>query len=206
MFAQAVVVSRLRSRHIGCVLSVLGGWLFSSSLWIYPHSLSYFNETNGGPLNGPKYLLGSNIDWGQDLRYLASWIEQHPEVQKLCLVYYGPFNPADTGFDCVEFAPIETTDVVAAETGAKRVSRHDFGGCPTVWYSISVNILNGLPWQACDVGGAKASVDEDILRLLVRSRLSISIGYSIRAYQLTCAGAVVSGVVDHHLALRGSRR
>lgn len=45
-------------------------WLVMSSLAIYPHSLSYFNESIGGPLNGPKHLLGSSVDWNQDLLYL----------------------------------------------------------------------------------------------------------------------------------------
>ncbi len=45
-------------------------WLAASSLWIYPHSLSYFNESIGGPLNGPEHLLGSNVDWGQDAAYV----------------------------------------------------------------------------------------------------------------------------------------
>ncbi|MEM6484583.1 MAG: glycosyltransferase family 39 protein, partial [Pseudomonadota bacterium] len=48
-------------------------WFVASSLWIYPHSLSYFNESTRGPLNGANHLLGSNLDWGQDLRYLGDW-------------------------------------------------------------------------------------------------------------------------------------
>jgi hypothetical protein len=54
---------------------VLICWTVSSSIWIYPHSLSYFNESIGGPLNGPDHLLGSNVDWGQDIRYLQWWFD-----------------------------------------------------------------------------------------------------------------------------------
>jgi len=60
-----------------CALLLL--WSAASSLWIYPHSLSYFNESIGGPLNGPKHLLGSNVDWVQDLRYLIDWFDQQKE-------------------------------------------------------------------------------------------------------------------------------
>jgi hypothetical protein len=56
------------------LVAVLLAWFITSSLWIYPHSLSYFNESIGGPLNGPEHLLGSNVDWGQDLRYLKLWM------------------------------------------------------------------------------------------------------------------------------------
>jgi 4-amino-4-deoxy-L-arabinose transferase-like glycosyltransferase len=48
-------------------------WFIASSLWIYPHGLSYFNELVGGPLHGASHLLGSNLDWGQDDRYLIEW-------------------------------------------------------------------------------------------------------------------------------------
>ena len=41
-------------------------------------SLSYFNELAGGPRQGHKRLLGSNLDWGQDLLYLAEWCDAHP--------------------------------------------------------------------------------------------------------------------------------
>ena len=79
----------------------LSSWLIASSLWSYPHSLSYFNETVGGPLNGPKYLLGSNVDWGQDLRYLKWWTDRekrNTSGDTLFLAYAGLFSPADVGF------------------------------------------------------------------------------------------------------------
>ena len=52
------------------VLTIYTFWIIASSLSIYPHSLSYFNELVGGPLNGANHLLGSNVDWGQNLHYL----------------------------------------------------------------------------------------------------------------------------------------
>ncbi len=44
-----------------------------SSLTVYPHYLAYFNEPSGGPLNGWRYLIDSNLDWGQDRAY-ARWV------------------------------------------------------------------------------------------------------------------------------------
>jgi hypothetical protein len=46
---------------------------------VFPHSHAYFNELAGGPLNGHKHLLSSNIDWGQDILLLADWSLQHPD-------------------------------------------------------------------------------------------------------------------------------
>jgi hypothetical protein len=72
----------------GTLVAGLLGWSVLSSLWIYPHSLSYFNELAGGPDNGHRYLLDSNIDWGQDLYYLKDWADAHPEAAPLSLAYF----------------------------------------------------------------------------------------------------------------------
>ena len=72
-------------------------WAVLSSLWVYPHSMSYFNELAGGPENGHEHLVDSNIDWGQDLLYLKSWLEEHPEAEPLHLAYFGGFDPGVAG-------------------------------------------------------------------------------------------------------------
>lgn len=41
-------------------------WLGVSSWWIHPHYLAYFNELAGGPRHGARWLIDSNLDWGQD--------------------------------------------------------------------------------------------------------------------------------------------
>ena len=50
---------------LGCLV-----WSITSSLWIMPHSMSYFNELTGGPRGGGLHLLDANIDWAQDFHYL----------------------------------------------------------------------------------------------------------------------------------------
>jgi hypothetical protein len=62
----------------GCLV-----WVVVSSLWFYPHSMSYFNELAGKPKNYPQYLLGSNIDWGQDFYELKKYCEKHSEMKPL---------------------------------------------------------------------------------------------------------------------------
>jgi hypothetical protein len=68
-------------------------WLPTSSLWIYPHSLSYFNESIAGPLNGPMHLLGSNVDWGQDFEYKHGWSESNGVTAPWQLSYRSGYNP-----------------------------------------------------------------------------------------------------------------
>jgi hypothetical protein len=52
-------------------------WFVASGIYTYPHGLSYFNEAIGGPLGGPEHLLGRNVDWGQDLKYVSEQLVKH---------------------------------------------------------------------------------------------------------------------------------
>lgn len=70
-----------------CLYSILIIYIFSSCL-IYPHYLAYFSELVGGANNGPKYLVDSNIDWGQDAKNLKKYmVENH--IDYVCLSYFG---------------------------------------------------------------------------------------------------------------------
>jgi hypothetical protein len=61
-------------------------------LWIHPHYLSYFNLAAGGPANGNRIAIDSNIDWGQDLLRLQRWIEDH-EADRIKLGWFGTADP-----------------------------------------------------------------------------------------------------------------
>jgi hypothetical protein len=65
------------------VVFLLIMWYCGSSLAVFPHSLSYFNEVVGSPASGHRYLLGSNLEWGQDVLLLKKWIDKHPECQPI---------------------------------------------------------------------------------------------------------------------------
>ena len=62
---------------------VCTSWSTITSLFHYPHSLSYFNELAGSPRNWPGHLLGSNIDWGQDLYELENWYKKNKQAKPL---------------------------------------------------------------------------------------------------------------------------
>jgi len=67
--------------------TVLLVWIIGSSLYYFPHSMSYFNELIGGAKNGSKHLLGSNIDWGQNSYFFQKWYNAHPEARPLKIAY-----------------------------------------------------------------------------------------------------------------------
>lgn len=135
-------------------------WAIGSSLMIYPHSLSYFNEAVGGPLQGHKHLINSNIDWGQDLLFLKEWIEQHPEAKPLQICYYGEYEPKDIGLD-YPLPPIN--------------KNHDPEFKPPPgWYAISVNYLKGFGWHQPKHGFSYFQNYESVARA----------GYSIYIYHI----------------------
>jgi hypothetical protein len=60
-----------------------------SAILIWPAALNYTNELWGGIANGYRVMTDSNYDWGQGLKELVAWQEQHPE-RELRLWYFGP--------------------------------------------------------------------------------------------------------------------
>jgi len=62
--------------------------LIVESLAIYPNYLAFFNAAAGGPKAGPRYLLDSNIDWGQDVKKLRTWLRAR-RIDSVCMFYFG---------------------------------------------------------------------------------------------------------------------
>ena len=67
-------------RAFHTLLVALSAWYVYGTISIWPHYLAYFNELIGGPKNGYKYLVGANLDWGQDLKGLKEYmVDNHIE-------------------------------------------------------------------------------------------------------------------------------
>jgi len=74
------------------LIGVLACWHLLASVSIAPHYLSYFNEIAGGSGNGYKYLVDSNIDWGQDLKELKKYMDRN-KIRRVSLSYFGSDSP-----------------------------------------------------------------------------------------------------------------
>ncbi len=73
-------------------IGLVAMWLFVESLAIFPNYLAYFNEFIGGPVNGHRYLVNSNLDWGQDLKLLKKYLDKH-HMREINLSYFGSADP-----------------------------------------------------------------------------------------------------------------
>ena len=106
-----IFVSKVASSTAICRLlsAVLIVWVVVSSMLFYPYSMSYFNELAGEPKNYPRYLLGSNIDWGQDAYALKAWVEKNLKAQPLYISYSSPISLEKLGIESEGTVPTEPT-------------------------------------------------------------------------------------------------
>jgi len=133
--SQVAHVFGLKNRPLMSATAIAAIWLAGSSLFVYPHSLSYFNELVGGPTRGHAHLLDSNIDWGQDFLYLKRWLDSHPEARPLKLAHRAYFDPIIVGIEPGR------PPLGPMSTNRRDLDRSDHLGPRPGWYAISVNQL-----------------------------------------------------------------
>ncbi|MGO8745182.1 MAG: ArnT family glycosyltransferase [Thermoguttaceae bacterium] len=172
-------VARQSRRAVRVAALVAVTWSLGSSLWIYPHSLSYFNELVGGPLGGHGHLLNSNIDWGQDLSFLKQWTKENPEARPLYLVYFGSVDPVRLGVD-YQFPELEAS----ANGRPKTKLKLDAG-----WYAASVNFVRGYAWNAPSGSGGPIWLPKNACTGLLLRKPKATAGYSIFIYHISATDA-----------------
>ena len=148
-------------------------WLFGVALWIHPHYLAYFNLLAGGPNGGWRYLVDSNLDWGQDLGGLKVWMNEN-EVDHVWLSFFGEGRPEyyDLDYSGLDSWPPRLMDPAA---------RPFFPDEPAPgFYAISATMLQGV------------NLDNHDLFAWFREREPLDkIGYSIFLYQVDPLGSPV---------------
>lgn len=146
------------------VLTVLLLWMLVGTVRIYPHYLSYFNELAGGASGGARYLIDSNIDWGQDMKSLAAY-RTSKGIDDLYVCYFGTAAPQYylPGAPLLPCMYNGTTTFAAVPQGA------------TV--AISVNHLAGLYLR-------KNQLAVDFLQKIKGAEPIDRVGYSILIYRM----------------------
>jgi len=136
-------------------LGLLCAWYVISTVALSPHYLAYFNELVGGPGNGYKYLVDSNLDWGQDLKNLKKYMDRAGIPQ----IYLNYFGTADVAYYGIDFLPMP--------------DRPPAPDAPPAYYAISATSLQGVYAR----GNASA-------HWLAQYEPVDRIGYSIFVYRL----------------------
>jgi hypothetical protein len=98
----AVVGSRLVSLIRVIIICTLMATALEA-IWFWPHYLAYFNALAGGPAHAYRRLVDSSLDWGQDLKELKRWLDDHPndtrDARRVYLAYFGMARPEYYGIE-----------------------------------------------------------------------------------------------------------
>ncbi|MGH7872973.1 MAG: hypothetical protein ACREQO_12230, partial [Candidatus Binatia bacterium] len=137
-----------------------------SALRIAPHQLAYFNEFVGGPGEGYRYLSDSNLDWGQDLKGLKTYLEK----ENLPIIYLSYFGTAPPSYYGIRYQYVP-------------------GAWPLEWPPPTDRVPAGAPRKILAIGASNlhdVGTSYDPLFHWLQTRRPIEkIGYSIFIYDLT---------------------
>jgi len=155
-------------------------WTIGSSLWIYPHSLSYFNEVVGGPRNGHYHLVSSNIDYGQDLLYLKEWLDQHRGARPFHLAYWNP-DTIDPGMLGIDYSVSPSGPSPSSRPPDAQLEK--LGPQPG-WHAANANALRGDGWP-----GRSQLPELGYYGFLLSFEPVAMAGYSIYIYEISLEDA-----------------
>jgi hypothetical protein len=150
-----------RPKPLRPILAALCLFAIVEFVLVCPHYLAFFNQFVGGPRHGHQYLVDSNADWGQDLKGLKQWMDQH-DVHHINLSYFGTADPDYYGIDCTYLPGGPFYD-------DKRVSGPNLPG----FVAVSVTNLRGPYFPAAT---------RDMYKPLLDREPAAVIGYSICVY------------------------
>ncbi len=187
VWSSRIFRSSTQARHWGLTMATTAAlcWSAGSSLWAYPHNLSYFNELAGGPTRGHAVLIDSSIGWGQDLFYLKHWVDEHPNAAPLHLASYGLLDPRTIGID---FTLPPVGPAAALSSGQRTDER--WGPQPG-WYAIDANFLRGSDLPMADAPKHWGDLTDEQLNLcyFLNFEPVAMAGYSICIYHITSSQA-----------------
>ena len=154
-----------RPALLGVAVAAAIAWNACAVARVHPHYLSYFNETAGGPNEGWRHLVDSNIDWGQDLYELKRWVADHPDATPLHVAYFGALDPHQVGIDRYELP-------------------RPWGAPAPGWYAVSVNFATGMPYHAFDGASNTMMIPAGAYRYFLALKPVAKAGYSIFIYHV----------------------
>ena len=121
-----------RAYRAGALVTIaLLAWIGAEAVRAFPNHMSYMNQLAS---RSPHwwYLSDSNVEWGDDLRALASYLHQHGETRVR--------DATLGGFFTLHFCGIERVDALTALEHSEGIR----------YTAVGASYLNGstIPWQA----------------------------------------------------------
>jgi hypothetical protein len=141
----------------------------AEALRIYPHQLAYFNELAGGPAGGHTHLLGSNLDWGQDLLFIKDWYRSYGTDLPLYFLHYKYGNPGDYGL------PVGSPQIVHGSAG-------ESDGLLAGFHVVSINCLCGDEVYFVDSDGRRRITSRRDVAPYLSLQPVFKAGYSLRVF------------------------
>jgi hypothetical protein len=144
------------------LVGLLVGWYVYEAIAVHPHYLAYFNQFVGGPQSGYRHLVDSNLDWGQDLKGLKSYMDRNG-IETIRLSYFGTADPSQYDIPYDALPSFVTSDP------------------PTQWQEfkkgeiLAISVTNLYPLYV-DLAG--------LAEYLRETRPKDHIGHSIHIYEL----------------------
>lgn len=126
--AAATVLAMMRaSRATAIIAAALLACHLGASISTHPDYFPYFNAFAGS--DSSRYLVDSNVDWGQDILRLRS-VVRHKQIQSLGVALMGPADFAALGFPPVQGISMwtKTHGWVAVSDHARQVMHAQGGG------------------------------------------------------------------------------
>ena len=145
-------------------------WYAASAAMIHPNQLAFFNGFIGGPKNGYKYLVDSNLDWGQDLPALKRYMDENA-IDSVKIAYFGLSDPRYYGIE-YEWLPsyVIFDHMKSPELGGGRFFIDGY-------VAISATMLQGV-----------YLADRVLYRVFRELRPVARLGYSIFVYRIEPTG------------------
>jgi hypothetical protein len=153
------------------VLMALVSWYGVGTALAAPYFIPYFNELVGGPSQAYKYFSDSSVDWGQDLVRLQNYVDEHPEIHKIAVDYFGGGSPQYYFCKHVEGSKYDCADSKYEEWHAQQ------GRYPGQYIAVSETFLENDKWYA-------EKDDRPGYAYLRDMEPVAKIGYSIYVYKL----------------------
>lgn len=168
--SQLALIDWKTSRQGIAAIAAMLVWLTAGSVLIFPHYLTFFNEIAGGPQNGYKILVDSNVDWGQELIGLRKYMTEE-NIPSVKLSYHGTADPNAYG---IRYEPLPsypynqwTSDTVP----------DILLNPPNGVYAISANNLQGLRFK-----------NHDLYATFRQRKPDAIVGHSIFIYRINSTG------------------